>query len=307
MVRSRRRSAATGGARVVLITGASGGFGRLIAAGLAAGGWRVFATMRDPDARARLDEAVLARGADPSGVRVLALDVLRPDSIDAAVAQVLEESAGRLDAVVANAGILVAGAFEDTPAAAMRAVMETNYFGLIETVRATLPALRAARGRIVLMSSDSGLCGTPALSGYTASKYAIEGWGESLAHEVRPLGVAVSMIEPGPFRTEIFAKHGVHRGPPDGPYAALADVAEAALRTAALQAPDPSAIVGAVEKALSARKPGLRYPVGREAWLITVARRVLPDRVFGLLVLRATGMRWSGTPHRRSSRISFFR
>jgi NAD(P)-dependent dehydrogenase (short-subunit alcohol dehydrogenase family) len=307
MVRSRRRSAATPRARVVLITGASGGFGRLIAAGLAAGGWRVFATMRDPDARARLDQAVLARGADPSSVRVLALDVLRPDSIDAAVHQVLEESAGRLDAVVANAGILVAGAFEDTPAEAMRAVMETNYFGLIETVRATLPALRAARGRIVLMSSDSGLCGTPALSGYTASKYAIEGWGESLAYEVRPLGVAVSMIEPGPFRTDIFAKHDVHRGPPDGPYAALTDVAEAALGTAALQAPDPSAIVRVVDKALSARKPRLRYPVGWEAWLIAAARRVLPDRVFGFVVVRATGMRWSGGPNRRSSRISFFR
>jgi NAD(P)-dependent dehydrogenase (short-subunit alcohol dehydrogenase family) len=307
MVRSRRGAAATPGGRVVLITGASGGFGRLIAAALAGGGWRVFATMRDPDARGRLDEEVLARGADPSSVRVPALDVLSPESINAAVSQVLEESAGRLDAVVANAGILVAGAFEDTPADAMRAVMETNYFGVIETVRATLPALRAARGRIVIMSSDSGLCGTPALSGYTASKYALEGWGESLAYEVRPLGVAVSMIEPGPFRTDIFAKRGVHRGPSDGPYAALADVAEATLRTAGLQAPNPDAVVRAVGKALSARNPRLRYPVGREAWLIAAARRFLPDRIFGFVLLRATGMRWSRRANQGGSEISIFR
>jgi NAD(P)-dependent dehydrogenase (short-subunit alcohol dehydrogenase family) len=290
-----------------MITGTSGGFGRLIAAGLAARGWRVFATMRDPGARARLDEAVVAGGADPASVRVLALDVLRADSIEAAVSQVLEESAGHLDAVVANAGILVAGAFEDTPSAAMRGVMETNYFGVIETVRATLPALRATRGRIVLVSSDSGLCGTPALSGYTASKYAIEGWGESVAYEVRPLGVALSMIEPGPFRTDIFAKCEVHRGPPDGPYAALTDAAEQALRTSGLEAPDPGPIVGAVAKALSARRPRLRYPVGREARLVAAGRRVLPDRVFGFVLGRATGMGWSGPGGDSRRGISFFR
>jgi NAD(P)-dependent dehydrogenase (short-subunit alcohol dehydrogenase family) len=273
----------------VLITGASRGFGSLIAAGLAARGWRVFATMRDTDARDGLDSAVAAAGADPESVIVLPLDVLSTDSIEAAVSRVLERTGGRLDAVVPNAGILVAGAFEDTPAAAIRRVMDTNYFGVIETVRATLPALRAAHGRIVLISSDSGLCGTPALSGYTASKYAIEGWGESVAYEVGPLGVSLSIVEPGPFKTDILSMSEVHRSPSGGPYAALGDTAET-LRTIGSNAPAPDPVVAAVVKALSAKKPRLRYPVGKEARLISACKGVLPARVFGLVVRRATAM-----------------
>lgn len=290
MPRSRRHHAAPTGTRDVVITGASRGFGRLIAARLASRGWRVFATMRDPSARDGLDQAVAAAGADPANVTVLPLDVLRPDSIEAAVSQVLERTGGRLDAVVPNAGIFVAGAFENTPAEAIRRVMETNYFGVIETVRATLPALRAAHGRIVLISSDSGLCGTPALSGYTASKYAIEGWGESVSYEVGPLGVALSIVEPGPFRTDILLTPEMHRSAPEGPYAALSDVAETALRSLGSNAPDPDPVVAAVVKALSAKKPRLRYPVGAEARLISACKGVLPHRVFGFVVLRATGM-----------------
>jgi NAD(P)-dependent dehydrogenase (short-subunit alcohol dehydrogenase family) len=289
MPRPRLHRRAAADTHDVLITGASRGFGRLIAAGLAARGWRVFATMRDTDARAGLDSAVAAAGADPESLIVLPLDVLSTDSIEATVSRVLERTGGRLDAVVPNAGILVAGAFEDTPADAIRAVMDTNYFGVIETVRAALPALREARGRIVLISSDSGLCGTPALSGYTASKYAIEGWGESVAYEVGPLGVSLSIVEPGPFKTDIFSMSEVHRSPPGGPYAALGDIAET-LRTIHSNAPAPEPVVAAVVKALSAKKPRLRYPVGKEARLISACKGVLPARVFDLVVRRATDM-----------------
>jgi NAD(P)-dependent dehydrogenase (short-subunit alcohol dehydrogenase family) len=291
MPRPRPRRRAPADTHDVLITGASRGFGRLIAAGLAARGWRVFATMRDPDARDGLDSAVTAAGADPRNVTVLSLDVLRTDSIEAAVSRVLERTGGRLDAVIPNAGILVAGAFEDTPADALRRLMDTNYFGVIETVRATLPALRAAHGRIVLISSDSGLCGTPALSGYTASKYAIEGWGESVAYEVEPLGVSLSIVEPGPFKTDMLSMSEVHRSPSGGPYAALGDITESTLRTIGSNAPAPDPVVAAVVKALSAKKPRLRYPVGTEARLISACKGVLPARVFGLVVRSATGMR----------------
>jgi NAD(P)-dependent dehydrogenase (short-subunit alcohol dehydrogenase family) len=274
----------------VLVTGASRGMGRMIAAGLAARGWRVFATMRDPRARAGLDAAVRAAAANPANVTVSELDVRRPQSIEDAVSGVLERTGGRLHACVANAGIFVAGAFEDTPLAAMHEVMETNYFGTIETVRAALPALRATRGRVVLISSDSGLCGTPGMSGYTASKYAIEGWGESVAYELEPFGVGLSIIEPGPFKTDIFATLAVHRGPPAGAYAELTRLLEESLQTLGRTAPPADPVVAAVVKALSARRPRLRYPVGREARMLSACKGILPERLFGAVVARATGI-----------------
>jgi NAD(P)-dependent dehydrogenase (short-subunit alcohol dehydrogenase family) len=286
--RTRRETPAMPG--TVLVTGASRGMGRLIAAGLAARGWRVFATMRDPRTRDGLDAAVRAAGADPANVIVFQLDVRRPETIEAAVSGVLERTGGRLHACVANAGIFVAGAFEDTPAQAMHEVMETNYFGAIETVRAALPALRATHGRVVLISSDSGLCGTPGMSAYTASKYAIEGWGESVAYELEPFGVGLSIIEPGPFKTDIFRTSVVHRGPPTGPYAGLTRMLEGSLDAIGRSAPAPDPVVAAVLTALSTRRPRLRYPVGREARALSACKRFLPERLFGVVVKRATGM-----------------
>jgi NAD(P)-dependent dehydrogenase (short-subunit alcohol dehydrogenase family) len=194
----------------------------------------------------------------------------------------------RLDAVVANAGISVIGAFEDTPAEEMRRVMDTNYFGVVDTVRATLPALRAARGRIVLISSDSGLCGTPALSGYTASKYAIEGFGESLAYEVAPLGVSLSIIEPGAFRTGIWDA-GVHRSAA-GPYAEFGAIAEKGLRAIGEQAPAPDPVAATVVKALTVKRPRLRYTVGTDARRMAAYKRLLPDAAIRRIVRRATGV-----------------
>jgi NAD(P)-dependent dehydrogenase (short-subunit alcohol dehydrogenase family) len=278
----------TDSARTVVVTGASRGFGSLMAAALAAAGWRVFATMRNPDDRAALDAAVTAARGEPADVSALALDVLDAGSIASAVSEVLERTGGRLDAVVANAGISVSGAFEDTPAEAMRRVMDTNYFGVVDTVRATLPALRVARGRIVLISSDSGLCGTPGLSGYTASKYAIEGFGESLAYEVAPLGVSLSIIEPGAFRTDIWSGE-MHRSSA-GPYAAFGEIAEKGLRAIGEQAPAPDPVAAAVVKALTVKRPRLRYRVGTDARRMAAYKRVLPDAAIRRIVRRATGV-----------------
>jgi NAD(P)-dependent dehydrogenase (short-subunit alcohol dehydrogenase family) len=275
-------------ARTALITGASRGLGRVVATRLAAEGWSVWATMRDPAARGSLDAAVADLGAT---VEVAALDVSDPGSIARGVAEVLQRTGGRLDAVIANAGISAVGAFEETSPEVMRAIMETNYFGAIETVRAALPALRACRGRIILMSSDSGLCGTPALSGYTASKYALEGWGESLAHEVRPLGVSVSMIEPGAFRTDIWSSPVRRRV--DGPYAEFAAIVERSLKAIGAGAPAPDPVAEAVVTALDARRPQLRYPVGRDARRAAMLKRLLPDRLNMWIMRRAMGLsRW---------------
>jgi NAD(P)-dependent dehydrogenase (short-subunit alcohol dehydrogenase family) len=283
-------------ARVALITGTSGGFGRLIAARLAAEGWLVFATMRDPGARQALDEAVERARADASRVEVLALDVLDRDSIEAAASAALARTGGRLDAVVANAGVAVVGAFEDTSPESMRAVMNANYFGVIDTLRATLPALRASRGRIVIISSDSGIVGAPGLSGYTASKFAVEGFSESLAHEIEPFGVSLSLIEPGAFRTGIW-DNGVIERRDAGPYRALGEMVEVAWRRAGERAGPPDAVVTAVVRALNSRRPKLRYPVGRDARLAATLQRALPDRVRMAYVRRSSGL-----PRRRRRR-----
>ncbi len=246
--------------------------------------------MRDPNSRVALDQTVAAAGAPPSNVIVLPLDVQSQDSITAAVSHAFAITGNRLDAVIACAGILVAGPFEATPLDAMRDVMEVNYFGLTETVRATLPGLRATHGRIVLISSDSGFCGTAGLSGYTASKFAVEGWGESIAHEVEPLGVRLSIIEPGPFASDIFTGAQIHHGQPDNPYAPLSEISEASIRSLAENAPSAEPVVAAVMRALSARDPRLRYPVGREARLLSACRRLLPELVFRRIARRMTGM-----------------
>jgi NAD(P)-dependent dehydrogenase (short-subunit alcohol dehydrogenase family) len=279
--------------RSVLITGTSRGLGKVVAAQLAAMGWQVVATMRDPAARQGLDEAAAAAGADPARLSVVPLDVERHESIVAAVDQALALTGNRLDAVVASAGILVAGPFEETPVQAMRRLMEVNYFGLTETVRATLPNLRAARGRVVLVSSDSGYCGTAGLTGYTASKFAVEGWGESLADELAPLGVRVSIVEPGPFGSAIFNSAEIHTGAPDGPYAQLGELTADALRKLERAAPPADPVVAAIVRALSSRHPRLRYRAGGEAHVLWACRRLLPERAYRSLARRITGTsRW---------------
>ena len=253
---------------------------------LAAEGWSVWASMRDLDARAGLERAAAAAG---TSVEVLAIDVRDTSSIAAGVEELLARTSGRLDAVVVNAGVFAAGAFEDTPPQVMRTLMETNYFGAIETVRLTLPALRQCRGRIAIVSSDSGLTGTPALSGYTASKYALEGWGESLAYEVAPLGVSLSLIEPGAFGTGIWSSP-FHRGAADSPYAGLARIVEESLQRLGAQAPPPDPVAGTLVRALDSRHPRLRYPVGKDARRMSMLKRVLTDRAIMRRTRRAMGL-----------------
>ena len=170
--------------RSVLITGCSSGFGMVTAAELARRGWRVFATMRNLEKRARLDEAVA--GA-PDRVEVLRLDVNDQDSVDETVGHVLAETDGALGAAVHNAGVSGGGAFEDLSDEAVRAVMETNFFGVLRVTKAVLPAMRARRsGRVLIVSSAAAFRGTPGQSHYIASKWAVEGWAESVSMEVRP-------------------------------------------------------------------------------------------------------------------------
>ncbi|KYF87744.1 oxidoreductase, partial [Sorangium cellulosum] len=191
-------------------------------------------------------------------------------------------------ALVNNAGIAVGGAFEEQADDDVRAQFETNVFGLMTVTRAVLPAMRGAgRGRIVNVSSVSGLVGLPGVSAYAATKHAVEGFSEALRWEVAPFGVHVCLVEPGTFKTEIFfenQRRGAHISP-DGPYAAMTRTIEQLVLQDAAKAPPPAPVAAAILRLIEAPSPPFRTLIGRDARALVALRRVIPDRLF------ATGIR----------------
>ena len=275
----------------VLITGTSTGFGRVTTELLAARGWWVFATMRDLARKDSLERALRDAGLSER-VTFVQLDVIDLASIEAAVKSVLAQTGHTLDAVVHNAGIAVAGVLEDLSDADIRRVMETNFFGALNLTRALLPTFRAQRrGRIVLLSSQAAFAGQPGNSMYCASKWALEGWAESLAYEVDPFGIDVVLIEPGPYRTEIWnsTKWVV---PADSAYLPwLKLLRQAADRHQAKTSRDPKEVASVIANALEARRPRFRNQVGPFAKLDYFLRGKMPTK----LIRRGT-TRYLGLP-----------
>jgi len=278
----------------VLITGTSTGIGQATTEVLAAKGWRVFATMRDLNKRDALDQRLKKAGVEGQ-VTIEQLDVNDPASIEAGAAKVLAETGNALDAVVHNAGVAIAGAHEDLPDAEIRQVMETNFFGVLALTRTLLPAFRAqGRGRIVLVSSQSAFAGQPANSIYCASKWALEGWAESIAYELDGFGIDVILIEPGPYRTEIW-RTTPRVLPPESPYTPwLRRVFRGADRHEANNARDPQEVANVIAGALTASRPKFRYPVGFFARLDHFLRGKLPSRM-----IRRGTTRYLGIPRTR--------
>lgn len=272
---------------VVLITGCSSGIGKATALAAAARGHRVYATARNPESLRDLTGGPLgSRGplAGAGQIRSLALDVTDPASIGRAVASVLEE-AGRVDALVNNAGYGQYGAVEDVTAEDWRRQFDVNLFGAIDVTRAVLPAMREARcGTIVNVSSVAGKIAIPFAGPYCASKHALEALSDCLRVEVAPFGIRVVIIEAGPIATRFGerARASVARllASP-GPYAPFYKNAERAMDTD-FQAGKLSAeavarvIVGAIES----QRPRTRYRITRMARALIPLRALLPDRFF---------------------------
>lgn len=262
--------------KVVFITGCSGGIGRATALALAGRGYRVGATLRSESRRAELEAA---------GVTVLRADVTRTAQILEAVDRLVGEE-GRLDAVIANAGRGIFGCFEDVDADQVRAIFDVNVFGAMETARATLPHLRASRGRLVIISSVAGRRSAPGSSAYNASKAALEGWGEALALELDPLGVSVVLIEPGTTESGFVAAAGSGRWVGTGPYAAISERLRE-IRKESFASPDPaSVVVGAIIDALERPDPPLRMPTGRGTRAQILAAQLLPWPIYRALIRR---------------------
>lgn len=262
----------------VLITGTSSGFGLVTTVELAKRGWDVVATMRDVEKRKKLERELEAAGVSAK-VRIGQLDVTDPASIDRAVAD-LDLPHTPLDAVIHNAGVAVGGVFEDLDEANIRRVMEVNYFGVLALTKRLLPAFRAQkRGRIVILSSEAAFAGMPANSPYTASKWAIEGWAESLAYEVEPFNIEIILIEPGAYLTDIW-QSSPRVLPKTSAYYPLTRHLEPTIDAhVAKFARDPIEVAKAVANALEAPRPRFRNAVGPTAKFMHLARGKLPSTV----------------------------
>ena len=269
---------ASSDARSVLITGCSSGIGRATAERFAARGWRVFASLRRPEAGAPLRALAAEKGW---ALTTPALDVTRDDAVAAATQAILAETGGRLDVLVNNAGYYAWGPLEETTPDELRAQLETNVVGVHRVTRAVLPAMRARRaGTVVTIGSLSGRVALPVVGPYHASKWALEGMIEAWRLELAPFGVRMALIEPGPFATALHANERTPAAsPPDSPYAGMVEAyrrQSAALRRAA----DLTPLIDVIERAATAADPRLRWPVGPTAFSAGRLRPFVPDRVY---------------------------
>ena len=252
---------------VAIVTGASAGIGEATARALHAAGYRVFGTSRRPAA------------SGVQGVEYVACDVTSDESVEAAVGQVLER-AGRIDLLVNNAGVgLVAGA-EESSLEQAKSLFDVNLFGVIRMTKAVLPTMRRQRaGRVVNISSVMGLIPAPFMALYAASKHALEGYSESLDHEIRGSGVRVVLVEPAYTRTSF--EGNVYQ--PDqrlDVYQSARANAEGVLRDGMKTADTPELVANAVVKASTEASPHRRYTAGRTARQVSLLRRFVPESAF---------------------------
>ena len=247
-----------------LVTGASSGIGAATASLLSSRGWRVFGTSRRPP------------GAPQPGVEWIEMDVRREESVRAGFA-LASQRAGHIDALVCNAGFGIFGSIEEVPLAAAREQFETNVFGVLACVRAVSPDFRSrGAGRIILVGSLAGRAPIPFQAHYSATKAAVDALAQALRMELSPFGVAVSLVEPGDIRTAFNDATDFGMVRPSA-YGVRIARCEGVIRRSLEQAPGPGLVARAILRALSARHPRIRYPVGPDSRLVPLGRRLLPD------------------------------
>jgi NAD(P)-dependent dehydrogenase (short-subunit alcohol dehydrogenase family) len=253
---------------VAIVTGASGGIGEATARALHAAGYRVFGTYRRPPA------------TKSPGIEYLACDVTSDESVKTAVGEVLTK-AGGIDLLVNNAGVgLLAGA-EESSLEQAKSLFDVNLFGVIRMTKAVLPIMRRhGSGRIVNISSVMGLIPAPFMALYAASKHALEGYSESLDHEIRGSGVRVVLVEPAYTRTS-FEGNVYQADQQLEIYRPVRSNAEAVFRDAMKNADEPELVASAVVKASTAAAPRPRYTAGRMARQVSLLRRFVPESAFG--------------------------
>jgi NAD(P)-dependent dehydrogenase (short-subunit alcohol dehydrogenase family) len=261
--------------QTVLITGASSGFGRVTAELLAQLGYKVFGTSRRP-------------GQSVPGAEMLVMDVQDKASVRQGVETILQQT-GQIDVLVNNAGILVVGTGEETTIEQTRLLLETNFLGAIRVMQAVLPSMRKRRsGRIINVASLGGRLGTPGEAAYSASKFALVGYSEALRHEVAPLGIQVSLVEPGFFQTNMEQSAS---GPenPIADYAPIRAALESAIKHNFEKGGDAREVATVISQIIKAPNPKLHYPIGKDTVALQV-KRFLPEALFEVGLKRSFGL-----------------
>ena len=272
---------------IVLCTGCRSGFGLLIAVTAARAGHTVYAGLRDLETQG--DLVKLAGNLD---VRPVQLDVTNADERETVVRETVEEH-GRLDALINNAGRALGGFIEQIAEDELRRLFDVNLFGAWALTKTCLPHLRASgKGIVINITSMAGRQAMPGLGGYAGSKFALEGITEALRHEMRPFGVRVVLVEPGPHATDIFGRsRRIARATKTegGPYIAYVRRVEQVAEKAEARAGDPQEVADLVTKLLIEPAPKLRYPLGPGVAARLWLRRVLPFEGFERILKRVFG------------------
>lgn len=261
---------------VVLVTGASSGIGAVTARLLAERGFRVFGTSR------------LER-PDEGGVEMVRLDVRSDESVARCVDEVLER-AGRIDVLVNNAGVMHEGFAEETSAQAADEVFAANLFGVVRVTNAVLPGMRGRRrGRVINVGSLAAWVGEPGEGFYSASKAALARYTEALRHEVWPLGISVSLVEPGAFTTGVLDASSAAE-PAIADYDGTREAARRTLHESLRRGDDPRKVGALIVRIACARSPRYRYGAGRDGRWVPLLKVLMPQRVFDRLLRRSFGL-----------------
>lgn len=270
--------------KTVFITGSSSGIGLATALYFYERGWNVIATMRNPEKRT----TVLHEKGLPD---LLHLDVIDKDSISAAIHYAVAKYQ-RIDVLVNNAGYANYGPFEFATSEQIQRQFETNVFGLMEMTREFIPVFRAQGGGVLVnVTSMGGIIGFPLYSLYNSSKWAVEGFSEALQYELKSLNIKIKVIEPGVIKTDFYDRSLDRNSAAadQNPYSDTMARAEKTLAEGGMSSgSEPALVARAIFKAAQGRSSRLRFPVGADARLVNVIRKILPQSWFFKIIEKNT-------------------
>ncbi|CAI8941773.1 MULTISPECIES: oxidoreductase [Bacillus] len=274
--------------KIAIITGASSGFGLLTTIELAKKEYFVIATMRNLNKQMELLSQATALHLQKN-IKIHQLDVTDQKSIHKF--QLFLKELNRIDLLVNNAGYASGGFIEEISVGEYRRQFETNVFGAISITQIVLPYMRKQKsGKIINVSSISGQVGFPGLSPYVSSKYALEGWSESLRLEVKPFGIDVSLVEPGSYNTNIWEvgkELAENYSEATSPYKEYMDKIQDHINNGNDTFGNPIDVAQKIVAIAESKNTTLRYPIGKGVKLMMVAKKILPWRVWEFLVLRS--------------------
>jgi NAD(P)-dependent dehydrogenase (short-subunit alcohol dehydrogenase family) len=272
---------------VAVVTGSSSGIGLATSLALAKNGYHTYATMRNLDKQDSI-QSIAEKQHLP--IRTAQLDVTDENSVKRAIQSIITES-GRIDLLVNNAGYGLTGAFEDIGIDEIKALYETNVFGVIRVTQAVLPIMRKQRsGRIINISSGAGRIGFPGSSAYVSSKFALEGLSESMAFEVEQFGIKTVVVEPGFIRTNFAENIAIAKKAqePRSPYSQMMQMMSSNRDRMFENASDADLVATVVVEAGTAKEPNLRYLAGNDVQQMVAAKKSMSDEEFHTMVKQGT-------------------